>query len=112
MEDHPIHKTRKFHTGIDIGGAPAGSNIVAATHGEVIYAASLGGYGLTVVLDHGGGISTMYAHASKILVSVGQKVNSGDVIAKVGSTGLSTGPHLHFEVKINGQHTDPWKYLQ
>ena len=74
--------------------------------------ASLGGYGLTVVLDHGGGISTMYAHASKILVSVGQKVNSGDVIAKVGSTGLSTGPHLHFEVKINGQHTDPWKYLQ
>ena len=109
---HPIHKTRKFHTGIDIGGAPAGSNIVAATHGEVIYAASLGGYGLTVVLDHGGGISTMYAHASKILVSVGQKVNSGDVIAKVGSTGLSTGPHLHFEVKINGQHTDPWKYLQ
>lgn len=109
---HPIHKTRKFHTGIDIGGARAGSNIVAATHGEVIYAGSLGGYGLTVVIDHGGGISTMYSHASKILVNVGQKVNRGDVIAKIGSTGISTGPHLHFEVKINGKHTSPWKYLQ
>ncbi|HHY14312.1 MAG TPA: peptidoglycan DD-metalloendopeptidase family protein [Thermoanaerobacterales bacterium] len=108
---HPIHKTRKFHTGLDIGGAPAGSNIVAATHGKVIHAGSLGGYGLTVVLDHGGGISTMYAHCSRILVKVGQYVNGGDIIAKVGSTGISTGPHLHFEVKINGNHTDPWKYL-
>ncbi|QSQ10371.1 Murein hydrolase activator EnvC [Koleobacter methoxysyntrophicus] len=108
---HPIYKTRRMHTGIDIG-APAGSNIVAATHGEVIYADWLGGYGKTVVLDHGGGISTMYAHTSVILVEVGQKVRKGQVIAKVGSTGVSTGPHLHFEVKINGNHTDPWKYFE
>ncbi|MDI3535405.1 MAG: hypothetical protein PWQ82_1770 [Thermosediminibacterales bacterium] len=108
---HPILKTKRMHTGIDIA-APMGSKIVAATHGEVIYAGWLSGYGNTVILDHGGGISTMYAHASKLLVRAGQKVKQGDTIAKVGTTGLSTGPHLHFEVRENGKHTNPLKWLK
>lgn len=108
---HPILKTKRMHTGIDIA-APMGSKIVAATHGDVIYAGWLSGYGNTVILDHGGGISTMYAHASKLLVRAGQKVKQGDTIAKVGSTGLSTGPHLHFEVRENGKHTNPLKWLK
>lgn len=107
MRYHPILHKNKFHTGIDIG-AKKGVSIVAANSGTVIVAGNSGnGYGNMVVIDHGGGITTLYAHASKLLVSVGDEVKSGGVIAKIGSTGLSTGPHLHFEVRKSGKVTNP-----
>lgn len=107
---NPVNKKSEFHTGVDIAAA-MGSDILAAESGEVILAKYNGGYGNCVIISHGGGISTLYGHSSKLLVSVGQQVNKGDVIAKVGSTGVSTGPHLHFEVRINGNHTNPKAYL-
>ncbi|HYF82659.1 MAG TPA: peptidoglycan DD-metalloendopeptidase family protein [Clostridia bacterium] len=107
---HPILKKKKLHTGIDIA-VPSGSTIVAANAGKVIYSGYYGGYGNTVIIDHGGKISTLYAHNSKLLVKVGDEVEKGKAITKSGSTGLSTGPHLHFEVRENGQHVDPMKYL-
>jgi murein DD-endopeptidase MepM/ murein hydrolase activator NlpD len=107
---HPILKKYKMHTGIDIA-ANQGASIIAANSGTVIMAGWQNGYGNTVVIDHGGGITTLYAHCSKLLVSVGKKVKAGDTIAKVGSTGMSTGPHLHFEVRKNGATTDPIKYV-
>lgn len=108
---HPIYKTKKFHSGVDMA-APGGSNILAAADGTVKLAAWNGGYGNCVVIDHGGGVSTLYGHAQKLLVSKGQKVKRGQVIAKVGTTGNSTGNHLHFEVLINGKTTDPMAYLK
>jgi len=99
-----------MHTGIDIA-VPSGTSVLAANAGKVIYSGYNGGYGNTVIIDHGGKISTLYAHNSKLLVKVGDKVEKGKVISKSGSTGLSTGPHLHFEVRENGQHVDPMKYL-
>ena len=108
--NHPILKKKKLHTGIDIA-VPSGTSIVAANAGKVIYAGYNGGYGNTVIIDHGGKISTLYAHNSKLLVKVGDVVEKGKAITKSGSTGLSTGPHLHFEVRENGQHVDPMKYL-
>lgn len=107
---HPILKTKKLHTGIDIG-ASSGSAVLAGNAGKVIFAGYYGGYGYTVIIDHGGKISTLYAHNSKLLVSVGDEVKRGQNISKVGSTGLSTGPHLHFEVRENGQHKNPMNYL-
>ncbi len=107
---HPILKKKKLHTGIDIA-VPSGSTIVASNAGKVIYSGYYGGYGNTVIIDHGGKISTLYAHNSKLLVKVGDEVEKGKAVAKSGSTGLSTGPHLHFEVRENGQHVDPMKYL-
>jgi len=107
---HPILKKYKMHTGIDIS-AGRGTSIVAANNGTVMMAGWQNGYGYTVVLDHGGGITTLYAHCSKILVSKGQSVKAGQTIAKVGSTGMSTGPHLHFEVRKNGSTTNPLKYV-
>lgn len=103
---------RDFHTGIDIG-ATHGSNIVAAESGTVILAnyGWNGGYGNYIILSHGNGITTRYAHASQLYVSAGQTVSKGQVIAAVGTTGNSTGPHLHFEVRINGSHTNPLNYL-
>lgn len=108
---HPILKTRRMHTGIDIG-APSGTSIQAVDAGTVIYTGMLGAYGNVVVIDHGGGISSMYAHQSRILVSENQDVKRGQVIGKVGSTGWSTGPHLHFEVRKNGDPINPWGYLK
>ena len=108
--NHPILKKKKMHTGIDIA-VPSGTSVIAANAGKVIYSGYNGGYGNTVIIDHGGKISTLYAHNSKLLVKVGDKVEKGKVISKSGSTGLSTGPHLHFEVRENGQHVDPMKYL-
>ena len=107
---HPIRRTTEFHTGIDIG-APSGTNIVAAESGTVIISGWRGGFGQTVVIDHGNGLSTLYAHNSRNLVTEGQWVNRGDVIARVGSTGVSTGPHLHFEVRHDGRHVNPNPYL-
>lgn len=107
---HPIFKTTKYHSGMDLA-APQGSNTVAAEAGVVRMAGWNGGYGYCVIIDHGNGLATLYGHNSKLLVSAGQSVSRGQVIAKVGSTGNSTGPHLHFEVLINGATTDPAPYI-
>jgi murein DD-endopeptidase MepM/ murein hydrolase activator NlpD len=107
---HPILGYRRFHAGIDFG-ASYGSTIRAADSGRVIFAGWYGGYGRSVVIDHGGNLTTLYAHASQIFVSEGQMVARGEPIAAIGSTGLSTGPHLHFEVRENGEPTNPMIYL-
>ncbi|PAB58773.1 murein hydrolase activator EnvC family protein [Anaeromicrobium sediminis] len=108
---HPVLKKKKLHTGIDVG-IPYGKNLVAAADGKVIHANWLGGYGKAVMIDHGGGIVTLYGHTSKLLVKNGQRVKKGTPIAKCGSTGMSTGPHLHFEVRKNGKYIDPMTYLK
>lgn len=107
---HPITGQRKFHGGLDFGAA-YGQPIYAAAPGVVTFAGEKGGYGNVVEVKHSKRESTLYGHASKLMVSVGQKVTQGQVIALVGSTGFSTGPHLHFEVHINGQHTNPRPFL-
>ncbi len=108
----PIFKTRKMHTGVDIG-APMSAKIVAAASGKVVVAGwSSRGYGNYVVIQHDGAFSTLYAHMSKILVTKGQTVSKGDTIGKVGSTGYSTGPHLHFEVLVNGDDVNPMQYYR
>lgn len=103
---HPIYKIRHFHTGIDIA-APAGSPIYAAGDGRVVHAGWWGGYGKCVILDHGGAVTTVYGHCSHTHVRPGQKVKRGHLIASVGSTGVATGPHLHFEVRRNGKPAPP-----
>lgn len=110
MRVHPITGVYKLHTGVDIS-APMGANFIAANDGIVTKAEYNVAYGKMVVIDHGGGISTLYAHGSEILVEVGQSVKRGDVILKVGSTGYSTGPHAHFEVRKNGVVTNPMPYI-
>ena len=107
---HPIFGDRRLHTGIDLGSV-AGASIHAAGNGTVILAGSWGGYGRTVVIDHGGGLSSLYAHQSSIAVSEGQSVLAGDVIGYIGCTGFCTGPHLHFEVREVGAPVDPMHYL-
>ena len=107
---HPILKTQQFHNGIDMA-APSGSPILAAYDGEVVaadYSATMGNY---VMINHGDGLITIYMHASKLEVSKGQTVVRGEEIAKVGSTGRSTGPHLHFSVREDGSYVSPWKYI-
>jgi murein DD-endopeptidase MepM/ murein hydrolase activator NlpD len=99
-----------MHNGIDFG-ASAGTPIRAAADGVVVSAGPLGGYGNATVIDHGNGLATMYAHQSQIIVSAGQHVSRGQVIGYVGSTGFSTGPHLHFEVRVQGTPVDPMQYL-
>lgn len=108
---HPILKVEKFHNGVDFA-APSGSPILAAYDGRVVaatYNSSMGNY---VMIDHGDGLYTIYMHASKLYVSSGQTVTKGEQIAAVGSTGRSTGPHLHFSVRLNGSYVSPWNYLQ
>ena len=99
-----------LHTGIDIA-APYGKPISCADSGEVIYSGWWDGYGKAVVIDHGRGYTTVYGHMSRIYAQVGQTVTKGETIGLVGSTGFSTGPHLHFEIRVNGKPVDPMPYL-
>ena len=107
---HPITGAQRFHSGIDIGG-DYGDAICAAQAGTVEYAGWISGYGNAVIINHGGGISTLYGHCQSLNVSVGESVSQGDVIAYCGSTGNSTGPHCHFEVRENGEPVNPLSYL-
>ncbi len=107
----PITGVWSFHRGVDIK-APYGSKVVAANDGVVLFTGSHYSYGNYVIIDHGGGISTLYAHNTSIVVRAGDSVKRGEKIANSGSTGYSTGPHLHFEVRINGVVTNPMKYLK
>jgi murein DD-endopeptidase MepM/ murein hydrolase activator NlpD len=107
---HPILKVKKLHTGMDIGVAK-GKPIVAANAGKVIKAAWNNSYGYMIMIDHGGGIVTLYAHNSQLKVKTGDIVTIGQTIALAGSTGMSTGPHLHFEVRVNGEYKNPRNYL-
>jgi len=110
MRVHPIFNVYRMHTGVDIG-APMGAPIIAVNDGVVILASYSSSYGNYVMVDHGGGVVTLYAHGSKICSEVGQEVKKGDEIMLVGSTGWSTGPHLHFEVRIDGQTQDPLPFI-
>ena len=106
----PFTGQTKGHSGMDLA-VPTGTSVRAALPGTVTISQYSSSYGYYVMIDHGGGLATLYAHNSKLLVSVGQTVNAGDVVSLSGSTGRSTGPHLHFEVRVNGERTDPRPYL-
>lgn len=108
---HPTLNVQKFHNGVDFA-APSGSPILAAYDGRVVAASYNGSMGNYVMIDHGDGLYTIYMHASKLYVSNGQNVGKGEQIAAVGSTGRSTGPHLHFSVRLNGSYVSPWNYLK
>ena len=107
---HPIYGTRRMHTGVDFA-AGTGTPIRAAGGGTVVSSGSYGGYGIATIVDHGGGLATLYAHQTSTAVRSGQRVEGGQVIGKVGSTGASTGPHLHFEVRSGGDPVNPAAYL-
>ena len=107
---HPIFGTARFHSGLDIGG-DYGMPIYASASGTVIYAGWISGYGNAVIIDHGGGVTTLYGHNDSLNVSEGENVAQGQVIAMCGSTGNSTGPHCHFEVRENGEPVSPYGYL-
>lgn len=107
---HPISGRAQPHNGIDIA-ALRGTPVYAPADGVVTYAGDRGGYGLTVVIDHGYGVETLYAHNSRLHVSRGQVIRRGDLISAIGTTGISTGPHLHYEVMVNGKHVNPRTYL-
>ena len=110
MRLHPVIKSYRNHSGMDIG-APMGSYAIAANDGVVTKSMYSNSYGNMIMIDHGGGVTTLYAHGSELIARVGDKVKRGDAIMKVGSTGWSTGPHLHFEIRINGQTMDPYPYV-
>lgn len=110
MRVHPVTGIFKLHTGTDIR-APIGANFIAANDGVVVKAGWNNAYGNMVMINHGGGVMTLYAHGSQICVELGQEVKRGDIVLKVGSTGYSTGPHAHFEVRINGKYVNPLDYI-
>ena len=107
---HPIFGTRRYHSGLDIG-VDTGTPIHAAANGVIIYSGWMGGYGYAIMIDHGGGLTTIYGHNSRLAVSEGQHVTQGQVVAYAGSTGYSTGPHCHFEVRLHGEVVSPLNYL-
>lgn len=111
VRPHPIHGGTRMHDGVDIPAA-MGSPVVSFMPGTVVRAENAGGYGNLVVVDHGNGVSTYYAHLSRITVRPGMRVGAGVRIGSVGSTGQSTGPHLHFEVRNGGRSVDPMPYLE
>ena len=108
---HPVFKTKINHTGLDIS-APKGTEVTAADAGEVLYTGWMRGYGQVIIIDHGGNLTTVYAHLSKIECTEDQKVSRGTTIGRVGSTGIATGNHLHFEVRVNGDAVNPMRYLK
>ncbi|HXL03418.1 MAG: peptidoglycan DD-metalloendopeptidase family protein [Firmicutes bacterium] len=108
---HPILKQYRLHSGIDIA-VPTGTPVRAAADGVIIHSGWITGYGYTVIIDHGGGLSTLYGHNSSLVVRAGQAVLQGDVVSKAGSTGVSTGPHVHFEVRDQGAPVNPWQWLK
>src|SRR5262249_55013914 len=108
---HPIFGFMRMHTGVDLAG-PNHSAIKAADTGNVLYTGYYGGYGKVVILSHGKGMSTLYAHMSSVAVSTGQNVQKGDIVGYEGTTGFSTGPHLHFEVRVNGKPNNPLNYVR
>lgn len=108
---HPIFGIRKFHTGVDLAGANH-SPIKAADSGNVLYSGWYGGYGKVVIVSHGNNLATLYAHLSKVNASVGQNIKKGDIVGYEGSTGFSTGPHLHFEVRVNGKPNNPLNFVR
>ncbi|HMP55341.1 MAG TPA: M23 family metallopeptidase [Novosphingobium sp.] len=103
---HPVHGTRRVHAGVDLA-AGTGAPVIVSSPGVVVQAGWLGGYGLCVTIDHGGATQTRYGHLSRLGVGVGQRVRAGQVIGLVGSTGVSTGPHLHYEVRVQGTPVNP-----
>ena len=107
---HPVHEELRFHTGVDIS-VPTGTKVSATANGIVSFSGWAENSGIVVVVEHGRGFSTAYAHNRKALVTVGQRVVRGDPVALSGSTGISTGPHVHYEIWKNGRHTDPAGYL-
>lgn len=107
----PISGRYEFHSGIDIP-ASYGTSVLAATDGVVIKSGWVNGYGNTIMIDHGGGIVTLYGHNSSLIATTGQQVTKGQAVARIGSTGYSTGNHCHFEVRRNGAHVNPWGYLR
>ena len=107
---HPIFGTRRYHSGMDIA-VDYGTPIHAAAAGVVVYSGWMGGYGYAIMIDHGGGLVTIYGHNSSLAVGEGQRVSQGQLVAYAGSTGYSTGPHCHFEVRLHGEVTEPLNYL-
>ena len=112
VREHPIQGVIKEHSGLDIGNATSGSPVVAVADGVVTYAGWLGGYGNCVMINHGNGLVTLYGHGQKIITELHKEVKKGDLIMEVGSTGNSTGPHLHFEVRVNGSCVNPLNYVK
>lgn len=108
--NHPVYEKRKFHTGVDLS-VPSGSTVKATADGIVSFAGWTENSGIVVVAEHGHGFSTAYAHNRKALVRVGQSIARGDAIAMSGSTGVSTGPHVHYEIWRNGRHMNPAGFL-
>jgi len=112
IRQHPILGVIKKHAGIDIGNTPYGTPALAAADGVVSFAGVMSGYGNCVMINHGEGVTTLYGHGQRILTELGANVKQGDVIMEIGATGRATGPHLHFEVRINGSTVNPLTYLQ
>jgi len=111
MRRHPIAKQQKFHKGVDIANLKS-TDIVATADGIVAYAGKKGGYGNAVIIDHGNGYKTLYGHAQTLLVKAGDRVQRGTLIAAMGSTGYSTGPHLHYEITFADEVLDPVQYVK
>ncbi|MBC8120348.1 MAG: peptidoglycan DD-metalloendopeptidase family protein [Gemmatimonadaceae bacterium] len=111
MRKHPIFRVSRMHTGVDFA-ARSGTPIRAADSGTVLFAGWYGGYGRCVIINHGDGLATLYGHASRLFVTTGQSITKGATIAHVGSTGFSTGPHLHFEVRRNGSPINPMPFIR